>query len=113
MNSEKKFITSGMHSDYFTVAARTGAAGNGGISLFLVERGMSITSHHMTTNGSLLSTSSKTERKGLDIRKMKTQGAWVSGTAYLTFEDVKVPHENLIGTVNNGFKIIMYVYHHI
>jgi hypothetical protein len=30
------------------------------------------------------------DRKGLDIRKMKTQGAWVSGTAYLTFEDVKV-----------------------
>eukprot|EP01115_Flamella_aegyptia_P001064 TRINITY_DN11650_c0_g1_i2.p1 TRINITY_DN11650_c0_g1~~TRINITY_DN11650_c0_g1_i2.p1 ORF type:complete len:199 (+),score=101.98 TRINITY_DN11650_c0_g1_i2:2-598(+) len=39
---------------------------------------------------------------------MKCSGVWPSGTAYITFEDVKVPVENLIGKENDGFKYIMY-----
>jgi alkylation response protein AidB-like acyl-CoA dehydrogenase len=35
------------------------------------------------------------------------QGVWASGTTYITFEDVKVPVENLIGEENQGFKYIM------
>jgi alkylation response protein AidB-like acyl-CoA dehydrogenase len=31
---------------------------------------------------------------------MKCSGVWPSGTAYVTFEDVKVPVENLIGEEN-------------
>lgn len=38
ISGEKKFITSGMKADYFTVAARTGGPGMQGITLFLVER---------------------------------------------------------------------------
>jgi alkylation response protein AidB-like acyl-CoA dehydrogenase len=38
---------------------------------------------------------------------MKCSGVWPSGTAYITFEDVKVPKENLIGKENKGFKYIM------
>lgn len=34
-------------------------------------------------------------------------GQWCAGTTFLTFEDVKVPVENLIGTENEGFKMIM------
>lgn len=37
ISGQKKFITSGMKADYFTVAVRTGADGMGGISLILVE----------------------------------------------------------------------------
>lgn len=39
---------------------------------------------------------------------MHCSGVWPSGTAYVTFEDVKVPKENLIGKENKGFKYIMY-----
>jgi alkylation response protein AidB-like acyl-CoA dehydrogenase len=35
---------------------------------------------------------------------MDCQGVWGSGTAYITFEDVKVPVENLLGKENKGFK---------
>jgi alkylation response protein AidB-like acyl-CoA dehydrogenase len=40
--AEKKFITGGGYADYFTTAVRTGDdAGMGGISLLLIEKGMS------------------------------------------------------------------------
>lgn len=41
---------------------------------------------------------------GVSTRKMDCQGMWSSGTTYVTFEDVKVPVENLIGKENQGFK---------
>jgi alkylation response protein AidB-like acyl-CoA dehydrogenase len=40
----------------------------------------------------------------VSTRKMDCQGVWSSGTTYITFEDVKVPVENLIGKENQGFK---------
>ena len=46
---------------------------------------------------------------GVSTRKMDCQGVWSSGTTYITFEDVKVPVENVIGKVNQGFKVIMTV----
>jgi alkylation response protein AidB-like acyl-CoA dehydrogenase len=39
VNGEKKWITSGTFSDYFTTAVRTGKDGMGGISLLLIEKG--------------------------------------------------------------------------
>jgi len=87
VNGEKKFITNGVWSDFFTVAVRTGdAEGMGGISLLLLERTM----------------------PGITTRLMNMSGAWGSGTTFITFEDVKVPVENLIGKENKGFKYIMY-----
>ncbi|KAI8074238.1 acyl-CoA dehydrogenase/oxidase [Gilbertella persicaria] len=85
VNGEKKWITNGTFADYFTVACRTGEAGFNGISFLLLERSM----------------------PGITTKQMKCSGVWPSGTAYITFEDVKVPKENLIGKENKGFKYIM------
>jgi alkylation response protein AidB-like acyl-CoA dehydrogenase len=85
VNGEKKWITNGIFSDYFTVAVRTGEAGMKGISLLLIER----------------------ERAGVSCRQMNCSGLWPSGTTYITFEDVKVPVSNLIGKENQGFRYIM------
>jgi alkylation response protein AidB-like acyl-CoA dehydrogenase len=38
---------------------------------------------------------------------------WSSGTTYITFEDVKVPVENLIGKENQGFKGMLHSTPHI
>jgi alkylation response protein AidB-like acyl-CoA dehydrogenase len=86
VNGEKKWITNGVFADFFTVAVRTGGPGAGGLSLLLIERG-----------------------PGVTTKQMDCQGVWASGTTYITFEDVKVPVENLIGAENDGFKMIMCV----
>jgi len=90
VNGEKKWITNGMFADYFTVACRTGGPGKDGLSMLLVERGM----------------------PGVECTQMQCSGVWASGTAYVTFTDVKVPSENLIGVENGGFKQIMYNFNH-
>lgn len=90
VNGEKKWITNGTFADYFTVAVRTGGPGHNGISFLLIERNM----------------------PGVSTRHMKCMGVWSSGTAYVTFEDVKVPACNLIGQENQGFKYIMYNFNH-
>lgn len=82
VNGEKKWITNGVMSDYFTTAVRTGGPGMNGVSVLLIERSMG----------------------GVSTRRMDCQGVWSSGTTYVTFEDVKVPVENLIGKENKGFK---------
>jgi hypothetical protein len=61
----------------------------GGVSLLLIERG-----------------------PGVKTTQMKCSGVWPSGTTYITYEDVKVPVENLIGKENQGFKYIMYGHTH-
>ena len=81
VNGEKKWITNGIWCDYFTTAVRTGGEGHGGVSMLLIER----------------------EHGGVSTRRMVCQGVWSSGTTYVTFEDVKVPVENLIGKENKGF----------
>lgn len=90
VNGEKKWITNGAFADYFTVAVRTGGEGMGGVSMLLIERSM----------------------PGVTTRRLDCSGVWASGTAYITFEDVKVPVENLIGEENKGFKYIMYNFNH-
>jgi alkylation response protein AidB-like acyl-CoA dehydrogenase len=81
VNGEKKWITNGIWCDYFTTAVRTGGPGMNGVSVLLIER-----------------------TEGVSTRRMDCQGVWSSGTTYITFEDVKVPVENLIGKENQGFK---------
>ncbi|KAF8859292.1 putative acyl-CoA dehydrogenase [Acephala macrosclerotiorum] len=92
VNGEKKWITNGVWCDYFTTAVRTGTkeSGMNGVSVLLIERSMG----------------------GVSTRKMDCQGVWSSGTTYITFEDVKVPVENLIGRENQGFKVIMTNFNH-
>jgi alkylation response protein AidB-like acyl-CoA dehydrogenase len=81
VNGEKKWITNGIWCDYFTTAVRTGENGMNGVSLLLIERG-----------------------EGVTTRRMNCQGVHSSGTTYITFEDVKVPVENLLGKENKGFR---------
>ncbi|RCH86646.1 hypothetical protein CU098_008395, partial [Rhizopus stolonifer] len=90
LNGEKKWITQGGYADYYTVACRTGGPGMAGVSLLLVERSM----------------------PGVNARFMDVQGMWGSGTSYITFEDVKVPKNHIIGKVNQGFKYIMHNFNH-
>jgi len=90
LNGAKKFITSGTKAHFFTVAARTGGEGVPGVSCFLVESNM----------------------PGVTTRRMKTQGWWISNTAYITLEDVKVPVSHLIGKENQGFQAIMNNFNH-
>jgi alkylation response protein AidB-like acyl-CoA dehydrogenase len=90
VNGEKKWITNGIWSDYFTTAVRTGKPGMNGVSVLLIERSFG----------------------GVSTRKMDCQGVWSSGTTYVTFEDVKVPVENLIGKENQGFRVIMTNFNH-
>ncbi|SHK10312.1 acyl-CoA dehydrogenase family protein [Paramaledivibacter caminithermalis] len=87
LNGNKIFITNANVADLYIVAAKTAPEKNIlGISIFLLEKGMSG-----------LKTSEKKERK-LGMRG--------SDTGELIFENVKVPKENLIGKKNYGFKIL-------
>ena len=86
ISGEKTFITGGMKSDYFVVGARTGSGGLKGISLFFVEA---------DTPGF---------SRTLIERKM---GWWMSDTATLHFDEVRVPATNMLGEENRGFLAIM------
>ncbi|KAA8907880.1 hypothetical protein TRICI_004887 [Trichomonascus ciferrii] len=90
VNGMKKWITNSIWADYFTVAVRTGGEGMNGISMLLVEKDM----------------------PGIDIKRIHTQGMKVSGTGFISFDDVKVPVENLLGQENKGFKVIMTNFNH-
>jgi len=89
VNGTKKFITNGIYADYFTTLVRTSQNGRNGVSVLLIERG-----------------------PGLTTRQMECMGLTASGTTFITFEDVKVPVGNLLGTVDQGFKIIMHNFNH-
>ncbi|KAI8995726.1 acyl-CoA dehydrogenase/oxidase [Gaertneriomyces semiglobifer] len=89
VNGVKKWITNGTFSDYFTTAVRTGGKGMNGISMLLIPR-----------------------VEGVETKIIKTSGSTSAGTAYVTFENVKVPVENLIGKENKGFPVIMANFNH-
>ncbi len=87
VNGSKTFITNGVRADFLVCAVRTtSAGGHGGISFLILERGM----------------------KGYEVsRKLEKMGWHSSDTAELSFTDVAVPDENLLGAENEGFKLIM------
>ena len=82
VNGAKTYITSGVRADFVTTAVRTGGPGHAGISLLVVEKG---------TPGFTVDRS---------LRKM---GWHCSDTAELSYVDVRVPAENLVGVENSGF----------
>lgn len=87
INGSKVFITNGGEADTYIVFASTNPdAGKSGISAFIVEK---------DTSGLIV---------GKDEHKMGLLG---SRTVQLTFEDMKVPAENLLGEEGQGFKVAM------
>ncbi|HEX8648469.1 MAG TPA: acyl-CoA dehydrogenase family protein [Thermoleophilaceae bacterium] len=87
INGSKCFITNGSYADYYTVYAKTDKdAGHKGISAFVVERNWD----------------------GVTVDKKEDKlGQRASNTATISFNDVEVPAENLLGEENQGFKLAM------
>lgn len=87
INGSKVFITNGGEADVYIVFASTSSElGTKGISAFIVEK---------DTPGLVI---------GKDEHKMGLHG---SRTVQLSFEDMRVPAENLLGEEGQGFKIAM------
>ncbi|MEO7269593.1 MAG: acyl-CoA dehydrogenase family protein [Knoellia sp.] len=86
VNGAKTFITSGVRADFLTTAVRTGEPGHGGISLLVIDK----------------------DSPGLTVsRPLRKLGWHCSDTAELSFEDVRVPGNHIVGEVDSGFALIM------
>jgi alkylation response protein AidB-like acyl-CoA dehydrogenase len=83
ITGNKLFITNGSYASTYVVMAKTEPGkGNKGISAFIVERAM----------------------KGVGVGKKENKlGMRASDTVAMTFDDVRVPMENLIGNEGEGF----------
>jgi acyl-CoA dehydrogenase len=84
----KRYITNANKASLFTVMARTGGEGAGGVSAFLVPAdspGLSV---------------------GKPEKKMGQQGAHICD---VDFDNVPVPPENMLGAEGEGFKVAMRV----
>ena len=90
LNGQKTFITNGILSDIVIVVAKTNPElRHKGISLLVVERGM----------------------EGFERgRKLDKVGLKAQDTAELSFNDVRVPINNLLGEEGRGFYYLM---HHL
>ena len=93
INGAKMFITNGATADIYFVAARVEAGKDArrhqGISMFLVER----------------------ETPGFSVsRTLDKMGMRASDTAELSFQDTRVPAENLLGREGVGFYEVMRVF---
>jgi alkylation response protein AidB-like acyl-CoA dehydrogenase len=87
LNGSKTFISNGINADLVIVVARTDVdAGHQGISLLVVERGMA------------------GFERGRNLDKI---GLHAQDTAELSFTDVRVPKENLLGEEGQGFVYLM------
>ncbi|HEY6935124.1 MAG TPA: acyl-CoA dehydrogenase family protein [Marmoricola sp.] len=87
LNGAKTFISNGILSDLVIVVARTDPeAGHLGFSLLVVERGMA------------------GFERGRNLEKV---GLKAQDTAELSFDDVVVPKENLLGEEGQGFVYLM------
>lgn len=86
VNGSKTFITNGYYADFIITAVKTQPKkGKKGISLLLIER----------------------DSVGLTANKIEKLGWKASDTAELSFDQVRVPANNLIGKENEGFKYLM------
>ncbi|PPQ91009.1 hypothetical protein CVT25_013934 [Psilocybe cyanescens] len=81
-----KWITNGTFADYFTTGCRSE---KGGLNALLIERG-----------------------PGVETKPIKTSYSATAGTAYVTFNNVFVPEENLLGEENDGLHVILSNFNH-
>ncbi|PFH55558.1 hypothetical protein XA68_18040 [Ophiocordyceps unilateralis] len=85
VNGVKKWITNGMFSDYFVTAVRTSHS----LSVLLIPRG-----------------------EGVETTAIKTSYSPAAGTALVTFDNVRVPIENLVGKEDKGVHVILSNFNH-
>ncbi len=87
-NGNKLWITNGPEADVLVVYMRTAPkeAGSRGMTAFIVEKGMSG-----------FSTAQKLDKLGM-------RG---SNTCELVFDGCEIPHDNVLGEVNQGVKVLM------
>jgi alkylation response protein AidB-like acyl-CoA dehydrogenase len=45
--------------------------------------------------------------EGVETKQIKTSYSTAAGTAYITFDNVKVPAENMLGPENGGLLVIL------
>lgn len=50
--------------------------------------------------------------EGVETKSIKTSYSTTAGTAYITFDNVKVPVENLLGEENKGIHVILSNFNH-
>jgi alkylation response protein AidB-like acyl-CoA dehydrogenase len=89
INGSKTFITNGLRAHYIVLVTKTDPdAGHEGITLFVVD----------------LRDEDGNEVPGFSVsRKLEKMGMHASDTGELTFEDVRVPAENMLGEAGKGF----------
>lgn len=86
VNGTKAFISGGGHNDLYVTMVRTGEAGAKGISCLVIEKNM----------------------EGVSFGAQEKKLGWHSQpTAQVNFDNVRVPKENLVGQLGQGFKIAM------
>ncbi|KAF5327227.1 hypothetical protein D9619_004911 [Psilocybe cf. subviscida] len=85
INGTKKWITNGTFAHYFTVGCKT----DDGFTVILVERG-----------------------EGVETKAIKTSYSPTAGTAFVTFDNVKVPVENTLGPEGGGIFVMLSNFNH-
>lgn len=86
VNGSKTFITNGVYGDFIVTVVKTNPeAGTAGVSLLVIDR----------------------NAEGVSATKLKKLGWHASDTAELSFDNVKVPVENLVGEEGRGFYYLM------
>ncbi len=89
INGSKTFITNGVRADFILLVTKTDPdAGHDGITLFVVD----------------LKDEDGNPTPGFSVsRKLEKMGMHSSDTGELSFEDVRVPAENVLGEIGKGF----------
>jgi alkylation response protein AidB-like acyl-CoA dehydrogenase len=89
INGSKTFITNGLRANYIVLVAKTDPdARHEGITLFIVD----------------IRDAGGKEVEGFSVsRKLEKMGMHASDTGELSFQDVRVPAENLLGQEGKGF----------
>ena len=85
VDGEKTYITNGVRAHFIVTAVQTTEqGGHHGISFLIIDRG-----------------------DGVGSSKLEKLGWHASDTATISFQEVFVPEENLLGGLNEGFALIM------